>query len=160
MNGKDYNKQTGLKQDPSYNSDFQSKNFKSLKYYTESFNDPAINLDKLLVVQNQFANVDNNLRYSSVVSDRQKTIYPPTGLATTPFLGRGSHNVDIENAMRSDMSRDRKVCNPKDDHLYKRTFYIFEGMPIVYNTERTPMTQKDHSHRGGIDTHQINYEYK
>lgn len=150
---------TNLKQDSKYKQDYNSKNFKSLKYYTNNYNDPSINLDKLLSFQNDFANSSNNLRYSEVVSSRQKTIFPPLPLLTTPSLIRGRGDVDTEDFLRGNNIRDRKTCNPKLDGYYERTFQIFDNMPVIYNTPETPFTQAEHSLRGGIDTHSVKYTY-
>lgn len=158
-NTNDYNKLTNLKQDISYNKDFSSRNYQSLRYYTNNFNDPAVNMDKLLAFQDQHANVDNVLRFSEVVSDRQKIVLPPLPLATSPNLIRGQQNVIVEDQLRPNLIRDRKSCNPKDNELYKRSFYIFDNMPITYNTQNVSFTQKDHAHRGGVDTRNVKYDY-
>jgi hypothetical protein len=158
-NTSDYNKLTNLKQDNTYSKDFSAKSYQTLKYYTNNYNDPQVNMDKLLVFQQQHANVDNSLRYSEVVSDRQKIILPPLPLATSPNLMRGQQDVVMEDQIRPNLIRDRKSCNPKDNESYKRSFYIFDNMPIRYNTENVSFTQKDHSHRGGVDTRNVKYDY-
>lgn len=150
---------TNLKQDSNYKQDYSSRNFKTLKHQTNNYNDPTINLDKLITFQNQFASASNNLRYSEVVSSRQKTIVPPLPLLTTPSLIRGKGNTDIEDSLRGNHIRDRKTCNPKHENYYNRTFQIFDTMPVVYNTPETPFTQAEHSLRGGIDTHSVKYTY-
>lgn len=150
---------TNLKQDPEYKKEFESKNFKSLKYHTQNFNDPKVNLNKLLTFQSEFSNVSNSLRYSEVVASRQKTILPPLPMLTTPSLIRGQQNVVIEDSIRPNMIRDRKSCNPKENQNYNRTFQIFDSLPVVFNTPQTPFVQANHSLRGGVDTHSMKYTY-
>jgi len=149
---------TNLKQDKKYNEEFAAKNFKTLRYYTDTFNDPKVNLNKLLAVQEEFSNASNSLRYSEVVADRQKTILPPMQLATTPSLIRGQQNVIVEDELRPEMAKDRKSCNPKDNERYLRQFYIFEGLPVTFNSVKTSGVQDSHSLRGGINTRAENYD--
>ncbi len=150
---------TNLKQDPKYNKEFASKNFKTLKYYTENYNDPSVNLNKLLTLQDEFADVSNKLHYSEVVADRQKTVLPPLPLLTSPSLIRGKQDTEIEDNLRGQMVRDKKSCNPFDEKIYNRHFAIFDSMPITYNSVKTPGVQMDHSFRGGIDTRENNFDY-
>lgn len=152
-------KLTNLKQDPKYTQEFAAKNFKTLKYYTNNYNDPSVNLNKLLTIQSEFADVSNKLRYSEVVADRQKTVLPPMPMLTSPSLIRGKQNTTVEDQLRSHTLRDRKSCNPQDVEMYSRHFYIFDTMPHTFNTPSTPGTQASHSLRGGIDTREQNSEY-
>lgn len=150
---------TNLKQDPKYNKEFASKNFKTLKYYTDNYNDPSVNLNKLLTLQDEFANVSNKLHYSEVVADRQKTVLPPLPLLTSPSLIRGKQNTEVEDNLRGQMVRDKKSCNPFDEQIYNRHFAIFETMPITFNSVKTPGVQINHSLRGGVDTRENNFDY-
>lgn len=151
---------TNLKQDTKYTEDYKSKNYKTLKYYTNNYNDPSVNLNKLLTIQSEFADASNKLRYSEVVSDRQKTVLPPLPLLTTPSMIRGQQNVVVEDELRSSLIKDKKSCNPQEIEMYNRHFYIFDSLPITYNTRQTPTVQDSHNLRGGIDTRENNFEYR
>lgn len=149
---------TNLKQDNNYKKEQTSKNYKNERYYTSNFNEPEVTLSKLLAIQNEFSDVSNSLRYSEVVSSKQKSIFPPSQLATTPDMSKGSHDVLTENKLiYSNVFRPRKSEYQKEVDIYKRTFQIFDNMPIVYNTPQVPFTSD--APRAGINTRTMNSEY-
>lgn len=160
MNTPNSNKFTNFRQSDEFNSDFISRNYKSLKYYTDKRMDPNVNMDHLLSLQKEQYSINNKLHFQEVVSDRQKTILPPMPLLTNPSLQRGPYNVKTENSLQQGIVRDRKSCNPKEYSYYTRTNEIFTGLPITFNTRSTPMVPKTHNLRAGVNTRDMNYEYK
>ncbi len=152
-----FNKFTNLKQDSEYSDNYTKNNFKTLKYYTNNFVQPNLKLDNLLQIQQEIINNSNELHYSQVVSDRQKTIYPPTPILTTPDMRRQGKDTAIEDTARSNYVLNKKTCRDKEIDSYNRTFQIFDTMPIKYNNYSQFGVQDSDALRGGINTRTKDY---
>jgi hypothetical protein len=153
---------TSLKSDQGYLDQYSNQSFKTLRHYTENFNDPTVNLNKLVTMQAEFMDANNFLSRVENVSQRMKTVLPPLPLLTNPSLRYSGSNIQTDSNLRPVILRDRKSCNPKETRSYIRSFSIFDNgtVPQIYNTRENPGVQDSHSLRGGIDSRMSKYTYK
>lgn len=152
-----FNNFTNLKQDSEYSDNYTKNNFKTLKYYTNNFVKPNIKLDNLLQFQQDFITNSNELHYSQVVTDKQKTIYPPNPILTTPDMRRQGKDTTMEDSIRPNYVLNKKTCRQKETNSYTRTFQIFDSMPLRYTQTEQFGVQDSHDLRSGINTRTKDY---
>jgi len=143
---------------------------KPLKYYvTDYFAQPS-QFERGINWQNGFGIPRKNINTSTDLRDAKQTRQMTNSsyelgalpLPTTPSLIHGGSIIDtqIEDSLRPKDDFHPKSSLPRDTHFYKRSFSIFEGLPVRPNGCVDNVVQINAGYRQGIDTRHIRSKKK
>lgn len=158
---------SGLESDSSHLSRKEKESMKSMKYYTQNFFDKTVIQNRGIFFHDGFGipscEIDNSTanRFGDVTNLNLVQSLPTLPLRTTASLAKGQGPVEIEDKIRPVHDRNLKQCNPKDTDFYKRSFSIFDYLPVRPNECVDNVVQQNASYRQGINTrHSLNTNYR
>jgi hypothetical protein len=132
-------KGNGLKSDTCNISQRNRESNKSLEYNLQSFGPTEANI-------------------GNVTHDKHKQNLPGLPNAAPSYSpGRGPdfEHIGTEDVLRPNGVRMLASCNKEDSQFYKRSFYIFDGLPVIPNSDINHIVQRGTDYYQGIDTRHI-----
>jgi len=158
-----FGKSVGLKTNLEGNfSRDEIESIKPLKYMTTSFNDKDMILNRGINFSEGFgtpaSEIERSSAYRIAPLTHAKCIQelPAFPLATTANLSKGQGNTIVEDRIRPQLFRTLKACQPQDTEFYKRSFAIWDHLPIKPNGCVDNIVQKDNGHYMGVSTRRTN----
>lgn len=153
----DIGKNSGFKNDRCNEmdcKDFDSQDGAPLKYYTTNFfkegikNDAGINFQEGFGISSSFIDRETMLKRSVITNPKIRQNFGQLPLTTLAGLPKSSGPVIAEGD-----SREKKSCQPQDNHFYDRSFYSIDKNPNA--------VQSSTMYRQGLDTrNDFRTEYK
>lgn len=134
---------------------------KPMKYYTENFFDiPNVNYrglnfhDGFGIPANEI-DLSTKTRFGAQTNINLPQNLPALPLSTISNHYRGIRNVNKEDVLKPQITRDLKTCQPSHDEkipFYIRHFPIFDTMPVSPNACWKNYVQQSDGYRQGDDT--------